>query len=137
MIALFWVAVICLVVGFIFFFFACYFSQNSGEKVIKLSFDEFYKYYCLRPEMWYIDYYTTRRYSESYGRSYYECRIEFNSFLRYLIFVRGYNKGKHNKKNNNVELAFLEEIQGDIDRCRKEAENYTNKGKKILEELTK
>ena len=137
MIILFWVAIGCLVVGAIAFFLACYFSQDSGEEVIRLNFDEFYKYYCLHPEVWYIDYYTTKRYADSYWTSYYECRIEFSSFLKYLIFVHGYKKGKYNKKSNKVKIAFLEEIQGDIDRCRKEAENYTNKGKKILEELTK
>lgn len=137
MITLFWAAVICLIVGFIIFFLACYFSQDSGEEVIKLSFDEFYKYYCLCPKMWYIDYYTTRRYANSYCRGCYDCRIEFGSFLKYLVFVHGYKRGKCNKKSNKVKIAFLEEIQGDIDRCRKEAENYTNKGKKILEELTK
>lgn len=137
MIVLFEVLIGCLVVGLVAFFFANYFNQDSGEEVIRLSFNEFYKYYCLRPEMWYIDYGTTRRYANSYWTSYYKCRIEFNSFLRYLIFVHGYKKGKHNKKNSKVKIAFLEEIQGDIDRCRKEAENYTNKGKKILEELTK
>lgn len=133
MTVLFWAAVGCLVVGFIAFFIACYFSQDSRE----VSFDEFYKYYCLRPEMWYIDYYTTRRYANSYCRGYYNCRIEFGSFLKYLVFVHGYKRGKYNKKSNKVKIAFLEEIQGDIDRCRKEAEDYTNKGKKILEELTK
>lgn len=117
-------------------FFVSYCMQQDGRDVITLSFKEFYSYFKLNPESWEIDECLLEKKKENeYG--YYKCRIKFSSYLRFLIFCIEYKYDRIKKINKNEYIKFLKEVQKDIDNCKKEAENYTNKGKKILEELTK
>lgn len=124
---------VAFIIGSIFFL-VCYFNQDSGTDVIRLSFNEFYKYYCLNPNSWHINYDRLRKFKKEdiYWDYEYRCRIKFLSYLRYCLFVFKYKKGIDDVKSNNVKIEFLKAIQSDIDKCRKEAEKYNQQGIDII-----
>ncbi len=111
----------------------CYLSQNSGDGVVRLSFKDFYKYYCLNPESWAIDYDLLGKRKDWYIS--YSCRIKFWSYPKYFWFVYNYKRGKINAKNKQTYIDFLQSIQADIDDCKSEAEKYMNKGTDILKNI--
>lgn len=130
-------SILLVVLVVLFIILAVMYSSQWGDSInaVILSFNEFYKYYCLNPDSWNIGYYNLTKKKENKFSSKYYCRIKFLSYWRYCIFVFLYKRGRYNKACNDAKIEFLQSIQQDIDNCRKEAEKYNKQGIDILNEV--